>query len=213
MNIAFEEAGAGRSRRAAPRILVNLGSGQSDAARLPAIFADWRHLRVDIDTSVTPDIVASMTDLSPIPAGAVQAVWASHCLEHLFRHEVPVALAEIARILSPDGFACLRVPDLQTVAGVVAEDRMHEVLYTSKAGPVTAHDVLFGFGPELAAGHTAMSHRTGFTPTILVSDLQGAGFSSLLVRRSTRLELVAVAQKQPWQDSGEPGRLLDALGL
>jgi hypothetical protein len=213
MNVSSPATAASLSPHAGERILINLGSGQSDAARLPAIFAGWRQLRVDIDPSVQPDIVASMTDLSPIPNGSVHAVWASHCLEHLYRHEVGAALSEIARILTRDGLLCLRVPDLQTVAAHIAEDRMHEVLYTSMAGPVTAHDVLFGFGPEVAAGHAAMAHRTGFTPTVLVADLRGAGFESLLVRRSSRLELVAVARTTAWLDEGEPGRLLDAFGL
>ena len=52
-----------------PRLLVNLGAGQKDTARLPAMFADWREVRVDVDAVVAPDILATMTDLSAIESG------------------------------------------------------------------------------------------------------------------------------------------------
>ena len=35
-----------------------------------------------------------MTDMSMVDSAAVDAVWSSHNLEHLYAHEVPVALGE-----------------------------------------------------------------------------------------------------------------------
>jgi len=153
-----------------------------------------------------------MIDLSAIPSGSAQGVWASHCLEHLYQHDVSTCLKEVRRILSDRGFLCLRVPDLQTVAQAVAEDRLHDVLYQSSKGPVTAHDVVFGFSPDLANGKFAMAHKTGFTPTLLMRSLSEA-FESFLVRRTARLELVAVARKGAWSSDQEPSELLAALGL
>jgi len=194
------------------KILINLGSG-AGSARLPALFEHWRNLRVDVDPATEPDLVADLVDLSAIPADTADAVWACHSLEHLYRHEVVTALREMRRIVKPGGFVCIRVPDLQTVASHIAADRMHEVLYQSDAGPVTAHDVLFGFGPDVARGRTAMAHRTGFTPTVMVSSLEQAGFASLFVRRQPNLELVALARDGAWSSEDEPARLLEALGL
>ena len=194
------------------KILINLGSGHG-ASRLPALFADWRDLRIDIDPTTEPDLVASLTDLGAIEPDTADAVWVSHALEHLYRHEVAPALAEMRRIVKLDGIVCIRVPDLQTVAGYIAADRMHERLYDSSAGPVTAHDVVFGYGPEVERGRTAMAHRTGFTPTLLVQSLEQAGFASFVVRRQPNLELVALARKGAWADDDEPGRIFDALGL
>ena len=195
-------------------IFVNLGSGESGGGRLPEFLRSWRQIRVDVDPQTRPDIIASMTDLSAIASGSVQGVWASHCIEHLFRHEVTVCFGEVRRIMSDRAFFCLRVPDLQTVASFIAEDRLHEVLYQSSAGPVTAHDVVFGYGPDIAKGKWAMAHRTGFTPTMLTEALASGGFESYLVRRKTNaLELVAVARRGKWSSDAEPGELLDALGL
>src|SRR6266446_4450509 len=94
------------------RLLVNLGSGPKGGAWLPSMFADWRELRVDIDATAAPDILADITDLSAIASGSVGAVWSSHCIEHLYLHVVGAAVAEAYRILTDDGFFCLIVPDL-----------------------------------------------------------------------------------------------------
>jgi len=158
-------------------------------------------------------VLASITDLSAIASDSVDAVWASHCVEHLYHHETGAALGEMRRILGPSGFACIRVPDLQTIAGFIAADRMHEVIYESPAGPITPHDVVFGYGRDVSAGRLAMAHRTGFTPTLLVQSLQSAGFDSFLIRRSSALELVAVARRGAWSSDTEPASLLNALGF
>lgn len=195
------------------RLLVNLGSGHDGFGRLPGLFSGWRQVRVDVDPQTQPDVLASITDLSAIASETVDAVWASHCVEHLYQHETGMALSEMRRILVPNGFACIRVPDLQTIAGFIAADRMHEVIYESQAGPITPHDVVFGYGPHISAGRVAMAHRTGFTPTLLVQSLKGAGFDSFLIRRSAALELVAVARRGVWSSDTEPASLLNALGF
>lgn len=196
-----------------PRLLVNLGSGPKGAAWLPAMFADWRELRVDVDAIVSPDIVADMTDLSAIETGSVDAVWSAHCLEHLYLYEVSKAIAEIYRILADDGFCCLIVPDLQAIAEYIATDRLHEVVYESPAGPVIAHDILFGFGPYLAQGRSSMAHNCGFTPTLLLQKLQEAPFAEFVLRRRATKELAAVACKRAPAGETERDGFLAALQL
>src|ERR1700692_3574983 len=150
------------------KLVVNVGCGPRDGRRLPPLFAPWRLLRVDIDAVVEPDIVADATDLSPIASGSADAIWSAHCIEHLSAHNVVRALKEFHRVLGDDGFACVTVPDLQTIATYIVADKLHETIYESAAGPVSAHDVLFGYGPALAQGLTSMAHRCGFTPTLLL---------------------------------------------
>jgi SAM-dependent methyltransferase len=202
-------SGAGRER-----VLVNVGCGPRNGGALPRYFDGWRQLRVDIDPSVQPDILADLTDLSPIPDGSADAVWAAHCVEHLYEHQVKVALAEFRRVLREDGFVCVIVPDLQTVAQYVAADRSHETLYDSPAGPVTAHDVVFGFGAAIAGGRTSMAHRCGFTPTMLQRCFSELPYGEVLLRRRTaELELVAVARVIPAMDDAERAALMAALEL
>jgi len=195
-------------------VLLNVGCGPIDGARLPSHFDSWRQLRVDVDPAVKPDILADLTDLSKIADSSADAVWAAHCVEHLYEHQVRLALSEFRRVLRDDGFACVIVPDLQTVANYLVADRLHEPLYQSAAGPVTPHDIIFGFGPAIAAGQSAMGHRCGFTPGMLQRCFAGQRFGEVLLRRrSAQLELVALARAIPAKDDAERSSLLAALGL
>jgi hypothetical protein len=194
-------------------LLVNAGSGAIGSARLPAMFEGWQHYRVDVDPDCQPDLVSTVTDLSAIPSGVADAVWSAHCIEHLYAHEVGQALNEFWRILADDGFACIIVPDLQAVAGYVAADQLHEVVYQSAVGPITAHDVLFGLGAAVARGHYSMAHRCGFTPSAMVQCMGGAPFGEVIIRRRPTLELAAVATKKHALSEEQREVLLSALEL
>lgn len=136
----------------------------------------WDELRLDIDPSVAPDIIGSMTDLSAVGDGSVDAVFSSHNIEHLYPHEVPVAFGEFLRVLKPDGFLVATCPDLQSVCELVAQDRLTEPAYDAPAGPIAPLDILYGFRPSLARGNLFMAHRCGFTKKVLGATLQRSGF-------------------------------------
>ena len=144
---------------------------------------DWTELRLDIDESVKPDVVGTMTDMSAVADASVDAIFSSHNIEHLYPHEVPQALAEFKRVLSPDGFVVITCPDLQSVCALVAEDKLTEPAYTSPAGPITPLDILFGHRPPMARGNLYMAHRCGFTQKVLTGTLQAAGFVTVAAKR------------------------------
>lgn len=166
--------------------VLHVGCGPADPARLHERFRNdqWRELRLDIDPRVAPDVVASLTDMSAIESGSVDAVWSSHNLEHLRSHEVPLALAEFLRVLKPGGFALVTMPDLQQIAALVADDKLEETAYVSPAGPITPLDCLYGLRTAVAAGNDFMAHRTGFTATTLNKHLRAAGFDSVTISTS-----------------------------
>ena len=196
-----------------PRLLVNLGSGGKGVTALPAMFADWRELRVDADADAVPDLLADITDLSAIETGVANAVWSAHCLEHLYLHEVGRAIAEAYRILTDDGFLGVIVPDLQILAEYISGDRLDEAVYRSAAGPVTAHDMIFGFGTYLARGQEGMAHRCGFTPNLLGRKLQESPFAEIVLKRRPNHELAALALKRRPADDAERQALIAALQL
>lgn len=144
---------------------------------------EWNELRLDIDEAVNPDIVGTMTDISGVADASVDAVFSSHNIEHLYPHEVPKALAEFKRVLKPDGFAVITCPDLQSVAALIAEDKLTEAAYTSPAGPIAPIDMLYGHRPQLARGNLYMAHRCGFTQKVLTGTLQAAGYAMVAARR------------------------------
>lgn len=185
------------------RILLNAGCGSAPRKRLPACFQaeQWREIRVDIDPAVAPDVVGSITNLSFLGNGAADAVWSSHNLEHIHSWEVPRALGEFKRVLKDDGFALITVPDLRAVARHLADDLLHETLYVSDAGPISALDVLFGHQASQEKGNTHMAHRTGFTSRSLGAALAQAGFAEVRVHEGTRWDLWAVATMPRTPDS------------
>lgn len=137
----------------------------------------WRELRLDIDQSVSPDILGSMTDMSAVADASVDAIFSSHNIEHLYAHEVPIALAEFLRVLKPEGFLVVTCPDIQSVCTLVAEGKLLEPMYTSPAGPIAPLDILYGHRPSLAAGNRYMAHCCGFTQKVLLGVLHEAGFA------------------------------------
>jgi len=166
--------------KTAPRFL-HVGCGQKRKDRTTQGFASdvWEELRLDIDPSAAPDIVASMTDMSAVESGSFDALFSSHNIEHLFAHDVPVALAEFRRVLKPEGFVVITCPDLQSICALVAEKGLVEPAYTSPAGPIAPIDMLYGHRAAIAAGQHYMAHRCGFTKDVLVGTLKAAGFVSI----------------------------------
>jgi hypothetical protein len=175
---------------------VGCGVSRKEHTTRPFAGADWRELRLDIDERVAPDIVGTMTDMAAVADASVEAIFSAHNLEHLYPHEVPLALGEFRRVLTADGFAVITCPDLQSAAALVAQDRLGEVAYVSPAGPVAPLDMLFGFRPQLALGNLYMAHRCGFTRRALADTLAACGFPSVAsVRRESAFDLWAVASK------------------
>ena len=181
------------------RTVLHVGCGMADPAKLPAAFFPaglWAELRLDIDPGVAPDIIASITEMGVVAQGSVDAVWSAHNLEHLFAHEVALALAEFRRVLRPDGFVLVTMPDLQQVAELVAAGNLEGAAYISAMGPIAALDMLYGFRPAIAQGNAFMGHRTGFTATTLTAHLQRAGFSDVRVQRDGAFALWATGVKR-----------------
>ena len=180
--------------------LLHVGCGPKRKDRTTRGFNtdEWHEVRLDIDASVQPDVTGTMTDMSAVPSGSVDAIFSSHNIEHLYPHEVPVALAEFLRVLRPDGFAVITCPDLQSVCALVAQDKLTEPAYTSAAGPIAPLDILYGHRPPMARGNLYMAHRCGFTQRVLQGTLQAAGFAMVAtMARSQHFDLWAVASKAP----------------
>jgi ubiquinone/menaquinone biosynthesis C-methylase UbiE len=179
------------------KIVLNVGCGYPLRQKLHRHFhgPEWREVRLDLDPAVQPDIVCSITDMGPVSANTIDAVWSSHNLEHLQRHEVPLALGEFIRVLKPRGLLLLTLPDLQQVAQLVVDDKLEDLAYQSPSGPVTPLDMIFGHTASLARGNRYMAHRTGFTARTLHQALVEAGFVEVRLRVGGSFDLWATAVK------------------
>lgn len=158
---------------------LHVGCGND---HLPDYLAHMDEVRLDIDESVNPDIVASLTDLGDI--GTFDALFASHCLEHLYPHEVTQALREFKRVTK--GVVIVTVPNLE---GLTIND---DVLFESPGGEISALDMIYG-KPAFIEGSIHMAHHCGFTPALLRSAFVEAGYSKVNIMEPAKYNLGAIA--------------------
>lgn len=183
---------------------VGCGAKRKDRTTRGFNTPDWTEIRLDIDASVQPDVIGTMTDMSAVASESVDAIYSSHNIEHLYPHEVPLALAEFIRVLKPDGFFVVTCPDMQSVCALIAEDKLTEPAYTSPAGPIAPLDILYGLRSSMARGNLYMAHRCGFTQKVLTGTLQSSGFktvASMARGRAPFFDLFALASKSERPES------------
>jgi predicted SAM-dependent methyltransferase len=184
------------------KTLLNVGCGLSSISQLKGFDKDdWKEIRLDIDNTVKPDVVGSLTDMSLIETGSVDAVYSAYNLDHIYPHEVPIALKEFYRVLNEDGIALVQCPDIQTVCELIAQDKLLELLYESPVGPIYPIDVIYGHRWYLKNGNEYMAKKVGFTYSALDASFAEAGFKARYGGRMPanggELNIVAFKQKIP----------------
>lgn len=181
------------------KVFLHVGCGSKRKDQTTAGFNcdSWRELRLDINESVNHDIVGTMTDMQGVASESMDAIFSSHNIEHLYPHEVPVALKEFIRVLKPDGMLVVTCPDLQSVCALIADDKLTEPAYTSPAGSIAPIDILYGHRPSMGCGNLYMAHRCGFTTKVLIGTLRSCGFKTVAAARrgSPHFDLWAIASK------------------
>ncbi len=161
--------------------LLHVGCGALTKHQLKGFSDDtWIETRFDIDPSVNPDVVGTLTDMNAVATKEYDAIYSSHNIEHVFPHEVPIVLNEFKRVLKDDGFVVITCPDLQSVCEAIVQDRLVEPLYTSPAGPITPLDILYGYRPSMSSGNLFMAHKCGFTFSLLHRSFIDAGFADTI---------------------------------
>lgn len=183
------------------KTFLHVGCGENDLSRTtPGFIAgNWTEVRFDIDRSVSPDLIGSMTDMTEVDSEQYDALFSSHNIEHLYFHEVPVALKEFHRVLKAEGFAVITCPDIQSVCAHVLDGRLIDPVYQSPAGPISPIDIMFGFRRSIADGNEFMAHKTAFTRSLLVNRIKAAGFSNVvsIKRGHPFYDIWALAVKSP----------------
>lgn len=181
------------------KTFLHVGCGQKTKAQTTGHLAggDWSEIRFDIDPNAKPDLIGTMTDMSAVEADSFDALYSSHNIEHLYPHEVPVALSEFFRVLNGGGYVLITCPDLQSVCELVVQDKLTEPAYQSPAGPITPLDILYGHRDSMSAGNLYMAHKCGFTLKVLIGTFKAAGFKSVIgfKRAGPYFDLFCLASK------------------
>ncbi len=106
--------------------------------------AGWSILNIQPGPGV--DFVGDCVDLSQFADGSVSEVYASHVYEHLgYLQDLPRAIGEVYRVLTPDGLVRIGVPDMDVLCrlfldpAISLSDRyvVQRMMY---GGQVDAHD-------------------------------------------------------------------------
>ena len=182
---------------------LHVGCGYHDKTQTTDVFNtnDWDEVRLDIDKNVNPDIVSSITDMRVVEDKSFNAVYSSHNIEHLYAHEVPLALSEFRRVLTDDGFVFIRCPDLYTIAKHIVDGNVSKAMYESEAGPITPIDALFGMRSFLV-NNPYMAHKVGFTAELLVGTLKNNNFANAVyVRAIQAVEIFCIGSVMPVSDN------------
>ena len=68
-------------------------SGYSKTVAIPAHYAGWEHVLLDIDPGSGADIVCDARRLDTLPPAQFDAIYCPHNLEHYYAHDVPKVVA------------------------------------------------------------------------------------------------------------------------
>lgn len=169
--------------------LLNIGAGP--ATLIPDAYADWDIHTCDIDPAYNPDVLADMRAL-PADVGHFDAVYASHCLEHIAQHEVVPCLRGWSRVAP---LVHVRVPNaVMTVLVTVALGKLlTDPIYDTPGGPVSANDVLHGHHKYIEQGNDYYAHKTSFGPRELRDVFELAGLTDVLVQQDA-FDLIALGR-------------------
>ena len=162
------------------KTFLHVGCGHEDKSQINGFDNDdWKEIRFDINKNVNPDIVGTLTDMSLVETRSVDAVYSSNNIEHIYPHEVLIALKEFYRVLKDDGIVVITCPDLQSVCEAVVQDKLLEPLYETEEGhQISPIDILYGWRIPIAQGNEYMAHKGGFTYSVLNTAFFEAGFKA-----------------------------------
>lgn len=164
------------------KLVLHVGCGNQP---IHDFLEGYKEVRLDIDQSTNPDIVASMTNMGDI--GEYDAIYGSHVLEHLAPHDVRKAMKEFYRVLKPGGMVVMIVPNLANVRPT------RDVVYSSPAGPITGLDMYYG-KESLVEENLYMAHKTGFVPETLKAAF--SEFDMAEIRELTDYNLLGIGVKK-----------------
>lgn len=131
---------------------------------------DWKIL--DIEERPEVDFIANASCLEEFADNSVEAIYASHVLEHFYHslnNELLDTLKEWHRVLQPQGQLYISVPDMQVLCWLYLHPNMDvtekfEIMKIMFGAQINEYDI----------------HKSGLDFEILALYLQEAGFQELM---------------------------------
>lgn len=178
------------------KILLNIGSGKTSVKRWTSSFDDWVELKADI-AEVNPDIVTDIKTLNGIENNSIDAIWASHVIEHCHWHEQPMIFESFIRVLKEDGFGIIKVPDIGSIAKYIEEDLLTPIYSLDNNEMITVLDMLYGYrtqlNPQNPEYNSNMAHKMAFNVKLFRQILQHYNLQGVL--NTTNHEITVIFWK------------------
>lgn len=162
--------------------VLHVGCG---GAPMPDFLEGYQEVRMDIDETHKPDIVASLLDMGDV--GKFDAIYGSHILEHFTQTGVHKVLEEFNRVLNVGGFIVMIVPNLTNIKPTM------DVVYESPAGDITGLDMYYG-KKSFVDDNPYMAHHMAFTVDTMKSIL-AEHFGKVEVKEMSGWNLLGIGVK------------------
>ena len=175
--------------------VLNLGSAAVDMHA--DHYAGWDVVSFDIDEESGADIIGDARRLKYFDEMQFDAVHMSHLLEHFYDHENLDVLEGIHHVLKPDGFCDIYVPDVIGAFGVAMRvgKGMRSRIYESESGPISLHQVIYGYG-----NNEYMAHMQGFDMKRLIETVAQVFHWYVVVQRfQYEIGIVVFKDAPTWQ--------------
>jgi len=178
--------------------LLNVGGGTKKIPLgAPYESMNIEHLLLDIVPGPGVDYAWDARDLDRFTETSFDIVYCSHNLEHFSVKDYPQVLKGFHHILKPGGLVDIRVPNIQGAMEEMIKRNceLDDTAYVSQAGPISYHDMLYGYSEYVKHGNAYMQHYVGFSKRTLAQALLNAGFKILRVE-SGPFNLMIIGQKE-----------------
>ncbi len=160
--------------------VLNVGSGPVGLP-VPPWYEGHDVTRLDIDPRCEPDLLMDVRNVGALKDNPYDVVFCSHCLEHFYLHEVEGIVRGFYHALFDNGACDVFVPDVGALLADGIRHSLDGLLYESPAGPITVHDLLYGFAPYQREGEYH-SHHSGWSDRRLGGLMKHCGFSVIYSR-------------------------------
>lgn len=167
--------------------LLNVGCGDRHIRKLKPYFENWEEIRLDLyDESA--DIKCDIVTLKDVQDSTVDCVWASHVIEHLYWHELSETFNNFMRVLKPNGFAVITVPDLGSISELIKDNLTDPMIHG--LAPI---DFIFGSRELHERDGIGQLHKTGFTSKSMEQILNKLNIKAFI--REYNYQIYAVCYK------------------
>lgn len=157
-----------------PKKFLHIEAGEPKPENIHKLFRtkEWTEVRVDSDTSLKPQIIGTLMDLSNVPDNYADGVWFAQKLQYYLPKDALHIMKEVARVLKPNGMILTSTVDAQHAIDHAFNGQIMEPI-PDITPELHAQDLLYGKEGDFKNCYTAYS----FGRLLQAADLQNVQVS------------------------------------